>query len=65
MAHIEERVEELERIVQALHGLVGHKWHRGDGWPRIMKECRCGASEMVEREEYDALPTRWQLDSEF
>ena len=64
MAHI-ERIEDLERIVQALHGVTGHKWHRGDYTYKPFKACQCGLAEAVDKDAYDQLPTRWELDSEF
>jgi hypothetical protein len=67
---IEERITELELIVQKLHELHGHKWfggvsvfggRNGGG----LAECACGASEYRVQAEWLKLPNRWDLESEW
>jgi len=66
---IEERIEQLERIVRALHGKIGHKWYRGDLYFEKInsgrRECACGESELISLAEYDDLPGKWTIDEEW
>lgn len=65
---IEDRITELEGIVQQLHGLHGHKWFY-DGYGaglRGRKRCACGAEEYETDEHvYATLPRKWELESQW
>jgi len=59
---IEDRLDRVELVLQALHGKIGHKWRRGDSnW----KKCPCGASQFAhDPDEWAALPHSWETDDE-
>lgn len=64
--HIEERIERLERAVQALHAKFGHKWQRDLATSvYFRKSCACGVSEPITADEYENLPQPWDPNEEF